>query len=121
MITKSLVAGALLAIVSFGPAQAADAVPAILSGDQLLSDCLSKDPGRVLRCASYIAGVADALAVSRYRDGRPPCMPVDATVEQVKDVAVRYLRQHPDYDETTAAGLVMNAIVAEWKCGEAGG
>lgn len=121
MIVKCLAAEALLAVASLGPARAADAVSAILSGDQLLSDCSSKDPDRVLLCAAYIAGVADALAISRATEGRPPCMPASATVAQIKDVAARYLRQHPDYGEKTAAGSVMNAIVAEWKCGEAGG
>jgi Ssp1 endopeptidase immunity protein Rap1a len=121
MITKCLLAGPLLAVATLGPARAADTVSAILSGDQLLSDCLSKDPDRVLLCAAYVAGVADALAISRAIEGRPPCMPAGATVEQVKDVAVRYLRQHPNYGKKTAAGSVMNAIVAEWKCGEASG
>ena len=121
MITKSLVAGAVIAAVSLGTARAADTVSVVLSGDQLLSDCSSKDPDRVLLCAGYIAGVADALAISRAIEGRPPCMPAGTTVEQVKDAAVRYLRQHPDYGERTAAGSVMNAIVDEWKCGEVGG
>ena len=117
MTVRHLLAGASIAAISAGAVRAADTVSAILSGDQLLSNCLSEDSGRVLLCASYIAGVADAFAVSRDRDGRPPCMPADATVAQVQDVAVRYLRRHPDYGKTTAAGSVMNAIMAEWKCG----
>ena len=117
MMVKCLLAGAAIAAISLGSARAADTASVILSGDELLSNCLSQDSGRNLLCAGYIAGVADALAVSRVHDGRPPCMPAAATVAQVQDVAVRYLRQHPDYGKTTAAGSVMNAIMAEWKCG----
>ncbi len=118
---KSLVAGALLAIASLGPARAADTAAVMLSGDQLLSNCLSEDPGQVLFCSGSVAGVADALTISRAIDRGPPCIPDVATVAKVRDVAVRYLQQHPEYGGKTAANSVVNAIVAEWKCGKVGG
>jgi Rap1a immunity proteins len=116
MIVKCLLAGAVIAAISLGAAQAAD-VRSFTTEIDLLEDCQSGDVGKRFACAGYIAGVADALDASRSVDGVPACVPIQVELGQVKDTVVRYLEQHPAVRNTSAASLVRVAINNAWHCG----
>jgi hypothetical protein len=45
------------------------------------------------------------------------CIPNGVSNEQVQDVTVRYLRQHPETRDFPARALTMNAPALAWPCG----
>ena len=59
----------------------------------------------------FVAGVADAAL-----DGNTYCSPGDATLGQFNDVALAYLRAHPETLPQTASTIVLEALKAAYPC-----
>lgn len=59
----------------------------------------------------FVAGVADSAL-----DGLRYCSPGDATLGQFNDVALRYLRAHPDTMPKTASSVVLQALIEAYPC-----
>lgn len=59
----------------------------------------------------FVAGVADSAL-----DGLRYCSPGDATLGQFNEVALRYLRAHPDAMPKTASSVVLQALIEAYPC-----
>jgi hypothetical protein len=86
-----------------------------VDGNFLLAQCdgMSRTV-RGVGCTSYIAGFRDALDVAQDAAGTPHCIPPTVNVGQVRDVAIRYLKQHPESRHHPAAMLLLRAVEEVW-------
>lgn len=87
------------------------------NGNRLLEVCDRPEAEREF-CRGYVAGVMDALAQVSADTGMPPfvCRPQGLVPSQIADVAVNYIKAHPETRHTGAAGLVINAAAAAFPC-----
>jgi Rap1a immunity proteins len=102
----------------------------IVTGTVLYSWCSSKIDGggneavanyvEQERCSGYIVGVSDAIGGFLYATkARAVCLPIDATGQrgkQIRDVVVKYLKDHPELRIRLAATLVTEALLDAWDC-----
>lgn len=81
-----------------------------ISGNDLLSRLNSESYSDRGFALGYVAGVADAL------DGFILCIPEGVTIGQLKDITTTHLRASAQTRHKSAAGLIMDALVAVWPC-----
>ena len=81
-------------------------------GNKLLEVCRSDD----YQCATYVVGVTDGqlAAIVATSRTRAYCIPKGATSEQVKDVVVKYLIDHPQERHLLGGILVAEALSQAW-------
>jgi hypothetical protein len=60
----------------------------------------------------YIQGVRDTIDLMQY--GTQRCIPQSVNLRQLQDVAVRYLKQHPETRHFNAVVLIAAAIREAW-------
>jgi len=76
--------------------------------------------GKGVVCVAYIRGAADALdLVSRVLPERATiCIPLNKPGGELRDEVLKYIYRNPDKVELDkdASGLVVNALIARWKC-----
>jgi hypothetical protein len=80
------------------------------SRDDLLAMCQD----RSLQCFGYIAGVVDASVTEAGGRKWQACV-VGVTLERMRDVVIRSLREFPDGIETASA-YISNALVTAFPC-----
>jgi Rap1a immunity proteins len=97
------------------------------TGNDLLSDC-EKPPGGVdfPFCVAYITGAVDMIgglqgAVSTtdqhsFWKLRSVCLPTEATVQQIVDVVLKYMKENPEERADGASWIVTRAMVQAWGC-----
>jgi hypothetical protein len=67
-----------------------------VSGNDLLTNCQSEIAVDRMYCLAYIAGIFDVIE-SNTINGFRACIPSNGvTSDQVRDIAVRFLREHPE-------------------------
>jgi hypothetical protein len=109
---RIIVAGAaMLAVMSASAGARAD----FLNGNSLYGYC-STDFNTALYCIGYIASIEDVLSAGNQINGYTACTPPGATLEQIKDVVMRYLVAHPESRHLGASGLVAHAIAQAFPC-----
>jgi len=88
------------------------------TGDTLLEACESKTEFRQSYCFGYITGVADieGMEAAVFPDRRRACRAEGVTNGQIKDVVVKYLKEHPEDRHFLAAILVMQAMAKAFPC-----
>lgn len=59
----------------------------------------------------FVAGVADAAL-----DGDTYCSPTDASLGQLNEIALNYLRAHTETMAKTASSVVLEALIAAYPC-----
>lgn len=80
------------------------------TGNTLYNTCRANDGPSMISCFRYIGGVVDGVSLS-HPDGKEPfVIPDDASITQVRDVVVNYLRDNPDKRHWAAVVLVWNAL-----------
>ena len=90
-----------------------DAVRVILSdvsGNTLLHRCTSDEGGDLNFCVGYIEGIRDATVLCDLNGKQRTDIPAEVTSEQMKDVVVKYLRDHPEERHKQGALLVIYAL-----------
>jgi Rap1a immunity proteins len=80
------------------------------SGNTLLSECTKLQAF----CSGYIAGVVDVTG--QVIPGWRSCIPLNVPLTQVTDIAVRYLKEHPEKRHYDAAWLVAAAMGEAFPC-----
>jgi hypothetical protein len=89
-----------------------------MSGNDLFDACGS--PQRALVCFGYIEGIADAMQSTRNAGGSlagvRACLPEDATLGQLKDIVINFLRDHPETRHFTALSITAYAFSAAFPC-----
>jgi hypothetical protein len=89
-------------------------------GTTLLHDCEQSETGGdvadLLKCASYSAGVADALlAISSQTPSQTFCAN-GVTYTQEREVVVKFLKAHPQDLHYSAASLTLKALLEAFPC-----
>jgi hypothetical protein len=86
------------------------------NGDHLYAECQNNNAG----CESYLKGIIDSEAyfISTFGVNKDAgfCVTQQASIEQIRDIVVEYLRNHPDYRRYAAASLAMTALKAAFPC-----
>jgi hypothetical protein len=98
------------AILAAGPALAG-----FLDGHSLLRLCSGNSADKNA-CTAYIQGASDQWNLYRALTRTTQCGPETLTGGQLRDVVVVYLQKHPEHLIDSAAGLVVEAMTAAWKC-----
>jgi hypothetical protein len=82
-----------------------------LHGDELYAFCTkAKQTPQKATCAGFIIGVVDALTGTH-----DICLPKEIIGQQVMDIVVDYLREHPETRQNTAASEV-GAALKRFRC-----
>ncbi len=85
----------------------------LITGNQLLSFCTPVDTPT---CVGYIAGVADGLMLGKDYGQWKGCLPADSTAQQLEDVTVKFLVEHPAGRHLLASGIVAEALARAFPC-----
>lgn len=67
-------------------------------------------------CAGYVVGVVDTLNLYDTTGERRICLPQTATGDQVRDIVMRYLTEHPESRHLDGAGGAALALEAAFPC-----
>ena len=104
----------LTVVMLAGPARAA-----FESGDWLWEVCTGTSQDRLV-CLGYVTGVADTLIAltgeGKDLNGWRACLSESVTNGQAIDVAVKLLREHPEWRRYTASSLVARALAEAFPC-----
>ena len=106
----------VLAVVLLVGRAEAQGVPAFESGDRLLAKCdQSAD-----FCFGFVEAIADAMNAARSSGGTvggwTACIPSGTANDQVRDIAMTYLRNHPEQRHASAASLIASALANAFPC-----
>ena len=83
------------------------------TGNSLLRSCMSEN---LNLCLGYTSAISDAMGDGGIVRGRIACIPVGVTRGQVEDVAVQFLKQHPEKRHFAADSLVAQALSKAFPC-----
>jgi hypothetical protein len=91
------------------------------SGNQVYDTCTGGNPATDTACMSYIAGVMDELVtfdevMSKSIDPTMACVPTGVTVEQIKDLVVKFMRDNPKVRNNRASSIVSEVILTNYPC-----
>jgi hypothetical protein len=107
---------ALASTVSPMPARAG-----FKTGNDLLRECEAGE-GRGSSmlmwgtCAGYVIGAADAIGFWTAVENGESCIPASSQAGQLKDIVVKYLRDHPETRHFEAYALVYVALGQAFNC-----
>lgn len=87
------------------------------TGNDLLDSCESKDFKEAF-CLGYITGVTDldGMDGSVFPERRRSCVAENVSNGQVKDIVVKYLKDHPEERHLLAAILIVKAMAQAFPC-----
>jgi hypothetical protein len=110
---------ALCLILAAPSAAQESASEAFETGRTLLQKC-GGDAASQSRCLSYIEGVADAMRLEQaYRRtffGARVCINQNILSREIKDIVVRWLKDHPDRQRYPASQLIAQAVFKAFPC-----
>lgn len=106
---------ALLASALTLGSPAAGVEPSFSNGKDLLALCQDNQDA----CWHYIMGVADTHTVLSAKDPlvKQFCFPGQTPIDQFQSVTVKWLKDHPDRQQFSAASLVLGALHDAFPCG----
>lgn len=98
----------------------------VKDGNGLLAACGGPDSSPLMMsCYLYLQGIQDGwLLRARADENRkcssavhePFCIPAEVTNQQIRDVVVNYLRDHPETRQYSSASEVVVALGKAWPC-----
>jgi hypothetical protein len=83
-----------------------------VKGTTLLTACTSKS---VTACDAYVDGFGDAISAGG-KDHALACIPVAATGTELRDVMIKYLKNHPEDQHLKAATIASRAFMKAYPC-----
>lgn len=85
-----------------------------MSGNELLSACEEMNEAIKYQqlgwCRGYIVGIADAMSPGNSVNGYKAKFTAGITVQQLTDVVLKFLREHPEDRHYSAGSLVAEAL-----------
>jgi hypothetical protein len=102
----------LAVLLALPPALASAQRISPLNGNRLLTLCTSRDAAG---CDAYLSGIADAITV-QGRAAAAACIPGEVTGTQLREVAVKYIRAHPERLQEKAGHLAVEAFARAFPC-----
>lgn len=96
---------------------AAGLVHAVVHGNELLQICKSEPdvPDAFDGCDTYIVGATDALDLVALHLTNI-CRPERHSIQQLRDITVQWLEEHPEERHRPAAKLIGLALAEAWPC-----
>lgn len=69
-------------------------------------------------CLGYVRGAADAMQFWEFiaRDSARVCIPIKVEAHQLRDVGLKFLREHPGDRHQPAMATLALAFVETWPC-----
>ena len=102
-----------LALVGAGEARA----DGIQTGEQLLANCLSKEPRETWNCRDYVSGALDAIHTIQSQTFVCTFIPPDGfSEEKAIGVVTEYLKAHPDEHSRSGAYNISAALTEAYPC-----
>jgi hypothetical protein len=105
--------------IAFPSAAQENAAETFETGRTLLQKC-NGDAASQTRCLSYIEGVADAMRLEQaYRRtffGARVCINQNILGREIKDIVVRWLKDHPERQRYPASQLIAQAVFKAFPC-----
>src|SRR5262245_53235215 len=96
---------------------AQDSFTAFVTGNRLLEVCT---PVQTPSCYAYVEGAADAFqstfSALHIQQHALFCLPQGATSRQLVDIAINYLRDHPEQRDYVASANVARALANAFPC-----
>src|SRR5262249_39795018 len=87
----------------------------IVSGNELWANC--QDPNKLQFCNGYILGATQTYSIRRPMKSQPFfCISPEVQNQQVLDVVMSYLREHPENRQWPGPTLVIFALGAKFPC-----
>jgi hypothetical protein len=90
------------------------------TGNDLLTRCGDSTMPGTLVCLTYLQGVADTMIVAQTPKGGimgwRACIPAGVQASQLRDVATRFLREHPEQRHSPAPSLVAMSLAQAFPC-----
>lgn len=94
-------------------AHAQNPIASTYSGNDLLRDCSDRDTASLFSfCLGYINGIRDGAVFASVSSGTKQFFEISEKVElgQLRDVVVKYLKEHPEERHLHATVLVYKAL-----------
>lgn len=97
------------------------AVAGFKTGNDLLRECEAGDgpkPSMLMwgTCAGYVIGAADAIGFWTAVEDGQSCIPTSSQAGQLRDIVVKYLRDHPETRHFEAYALIHVALGQAFSC-----
>ena len=92
---------------------------AFYTGGDLLSYCEGESVGEVSDCYSYLAGIVvahDGILRDLPESAQLFCMPIGATLGQLRKAYCKYSNEKPQLLHYDAAGMVIRAFAKAFPC-----
>jgi hypothetical protein len=90
---------------------------AYLDGSSLYARCTGTADDGMMMCLGYVTGIADAMTSNNLKvNDFKICLPQRSSNFQSRDVAVKFLRDHPEWRHFPAADLVSQALKDAFPC-----
>jgi hypothetical protein len=86
------------------------------TGNDLYRLCASVGDFHKGMCLGFIEGVADTMTSIRTGQGQRSCIPREVEADQMREVVVKYLTEHPEDRNYSAASNALVAIAKAWPC-----
>jgi hypothetical protein len=104
------VAASLLVLLAAGAAHAQRV--SNVKGTTLMKACTGPS---ALQCDAYVDGFADAISAAG-KDHALACIPIAATGTELRDVLVKFLKDHPEDQHLQASALAKRAFAKAYPC-----
>lgn len=87
-------------------------------GNALLQTCTASDNFLKSICMSYIAGVVAGISSHvNFEKQRPYfCLPAASTLEQTKDIVVKFLRSNSGKRHVESSSLIYASVIEAFPC-----
>lgn len=110
-------ASALAGVLTAGPAQG-QVAPNTSTGNELMAICDSpKDDPLWWLCGGHIVGFSQGFQLrDQIAATHLMCMPDSATNQQIRDIAVIYIRANPQLRHEPSSSLIGWALVKAFPC-----
>ena len=103
----------LIVISTFWPTIAVAASDTFVTGNHLLDECSKRSEF----CTGYIAGLTDEMLVfDVVNKQRIACLPDKVLLGQLEDIAMNYLRAHPEGRHHNAGSIITFALMKAFPC-----
>jgi hypothetical protein len=121
---RAMVLGLVLLATSLivSVAQTQPNTPEIRRDSGLLAICTNAEPGErsvaAALCTGYLQGVVEGVNFATLGDHNKLliCRPGDVTGEQMRNVVVKYLKNHPNEGHQLSVIHATEAFVQAWPC-----
>jgi hypothetical protein len=106
------VAVSFLALLAGGTAHAQRV--SNVKGTTLMKACTGSS---FAQCDAYVDGFSDAISAGG-KDHALACIPIAATGTELRDVLVKFLKDHPEDQHLKASTLASRAFAKAYPCGK---